>query len=59
MSSSGSPAHFVQMSYQGIIETDVKNRVCKFKVTKPDVDYQAKLAEFAKTNTLLVGYEIQ
>ena len=41
------------------IETDVKNRVCSFKLTKPGVDYQSELAEFAKTNTHLAGYEIQ
>jgi copper chaperone CopZ len=41
------------------IETDPGNRVCSFKLTKPDVDYQAKLADLAKTNTHLAGYEIQ
>ena len=41
------------------IETDPANAVCSFKVTKPDVDYQAKLAELAKTNSKLAGYEIQ
>ena len=41
------------------IETDTSNRICVFKLTKPDVDYQAKLAEFAETNKHLAGYEIQ
>jgi len=41
------------------IVTDVANRTCTFKVTKPDVDFEARLAEFAKTNEKLKGYEIQ
>ena len=41
------------------IVTDVDNRICTFKVTKPDVDYKASLAEFAKTNGKLKDYEIQ
>ena len=41
------------------IETDTANRICVFKVTEPDVDYQSKLAEFAETNKHLAGYEIQ
>jgi len=41
------------------IETDPANLVCSFKVTKPDVEYQSKLAEFAKTNEHLAEYEIQ
>jgi len=40
------------------IQTDPTNRTCSFKVTNPDVDYKEKLAEFAKTNTHLAGYEI-
>jgi copper chaperone CopZ len=40
------------------IETDIANRTCSFKLTKPGVDYKAKLAEFAKTNSKLAGYEI-
>ena len=32
--------------------------MCTFRV-KSDVDYQTKLAEFAKTNDKLAGYEIQ
>ena len=40
------------------IEADVPGRTCTFKV-KPDVDYKTKLAEFAKTNAELAGYEIQ
>jgi hypothetical protein len=40
------------------IETDIANRTCSFKLTKPDVDYKAKLAEFAKTNTHIAGYEL-
>ena len=41
------------------IETDIANRVCSFKLTKPDVDFKAKLVEFAKTNQHLAGYVIQ
>jgi hypothetical protein len=41
------------------IETDIANRVAKFKLTKADVDYQTLLAEFAKTNEHLSGYTIQ
>ena len=41
------------------IVTDVANRTCTFKVTKPDVDYKASLVEFAKTNDKLTDYEIQ
>jgi len=41
------------------IKTDPANLVCSFKVTKPDVDYKSKLAEFAKTNSHLAEYEIQ
>jgi hypothetical protein len=40
------------------IETDVPNRTCSFKLTNPDVDYKAKLKEFAQTNTHIAGYEI-
>ena len=49
------------MKIDGVIdiETDPINRVCSFKVTKPDVDYLAQLADFAKTNSHLAGYEIQ
>lgn len=42
-----------------VIETDTAKRICVFKVTEPDVDYQSKLAEFAETNKHLAGYEIQ
>lgn len=41
------------------IETDYKERICKFRLTKPDVDYQTKLAEFAETNEHLKDYTIQ
>jgi hypothetical protein len=41
------------------IETDTANRVASFTLTKPDVDYKAKLEEYAKTNTHLKDYEIQ
>ena len=40
------------------IQTDIPGRSCRFKV-KPDVDYQAKLDEFAKSNDKLAGFEIQ
>jgi hypothetical protein len=41
------------------IQTDTSNRTCTFQVTDPDLDYQAKLAELAETNSHLAGYEIQ
>lgn len=41
------------------IQTDIDGRTCSFKLTKPDVDYKAKLEEFAKSNSHLAGYEIQ
>jgi hypothetical protein len=41
------------------IQTDIPNRTCSFKLTKPDVDYRTQLEEFAKTNSHLAGYEIQ
>jgi hypothetical protein len=41
------------------IVTDVANRTCTFKVPKSDVDYEASLAKFAKTNGKLKDYEIQ
>jgi hypothetical protein len=41
------------------IVTDVANRSCTFKVTKPGVDFESNLAEFAKTNAHLKDYEIQ
>jgi hypothetical protein len=41
------------------IETDVANRICTFKVTSSDIDYQSQLAELAKTNKELADYEIQ
>jgi copper chaperone CopZ len=41
------------------IETDPANHACRFKVTTPGVDIQAKLAELATTNVHLAGYEIQ
>ena len=41
------------------IQTNVPNRICSFKVAKPDVDYKSQLAEFAESNKHLAGYEIQ
>jgi hypothetical protein len=41
------------------IQTDPANRVCSFHVTKPELDYEAKLAELAQTNEHLAGYVIQ
>ena len=41
------------------IVTDVASQTCTFKVAKSDVDYEAKLAEFAKTNQHLKDYVIQ
>jgi hypothetical protein len=40
------------------IETDIQARKCSFRVD-PSVDYQTKLAEFAKTNTHLAGYTME
>jgi hypothetical protein len=40
------------------IETDIANRKCTFKLANPDVDYQAKLSEFAETNRHLADFEI-
>jgi hypothetical protein len=41
------------------IQTDISGRLCSFKVTDPGVDYESKLAEYAKTNDHLADYEIQ
>ncbi|MDP7302703.1 MAG: hypothetical protein QGG09_06355 [Pirellulaceae bacterium] len=41
------------------IETDIAGRLCSFKVTDPDVDYNSKLAEYAKSNEHLAEYTIQ
>ena len=41
------------------IQTDPAKRICSFRVTNPDVDYKAKLAELAQTNTHLADYTIQ
>ena len=41
------------------IQTDPVKRVCSFRLTKPNVDYQSQLAKFAETNEHLAGYEIQ
>ena len=40
------------------IETNVGERTCSFKVTKPDLDYQSQLSELAKTNSHLAEFEI-
>jgi hypothetical protein len=37
------------------INTDITARKCSFRVSE-GVDYQAKLAEYAQTNTHLAGY---
>jgi hypothetical protein len=41
------------------IETDTAKLECRFRVTKPTVDYESKLVELAKTNTHLADYKIQ
>ncbi|MBX3417927.1 MAG: hypothetical protein KF851_10015 [Pirellulaceae bacterium] len=41
------------------IKTDRATRTASFTLTKPDVDYKAKLEEFAKTNSKIKGFEIQ
>lgn len=40
------------------IKTDTAKQVCSFVVTKPDLDYKAKLDEFAKTNSHLEDYSV-
>ena len=41
------------------IETDIDARRCTFKVTDPNVDYEAELAKYAETNTHLADYTIE
>jgi copper chaperone CopZ len=41
------------------IKTDRETQTASFTLTNPDVDYKAKLEEFAKTNSKLKGFEIQ
>ena len=41
------------------IRTDIKNRICTFRLKDPSVDYESMLAEFAKTNHELSEYVIQ
>jgi hypothetical protein len=41
------------------IETDTNARTCTFKVTDPNVDYEAELAKYAETNTHLADYTIE
>lgn len=41
------------------VQTDIANRKCTFRLKDPGVEYEAKLAEFAKDNSHLAGYEIQ
>jgi len=41
------------------IQTDIVNRTCSFKVTKPSVDVQAQLNEYAKSNEHLAGFTIK
>ena len=41
------------------ITPDTKALTCSFKVPKSNTDYEAKLAEFAKTNDHLEGFKIQ
>jgi hypothetical protein len=40
------------------IQTDTGGRTCSFRLSNPDVDYESALAEFAKDNSHLAGYEI-
>jgi len=40
------------------IKTDTAKQVCSFVVTNPDLDYKAKLDEFAKTNSHLEDYSV-
>ncbi|MCO6454243.1 MAG: hypothetical protein J5I93_02905 [Pirellulaceae bacterium] len=41
------------------IQTNIAKTTCSFKLTSPDIDYQTKLEEFAKTNPHLAGFQIQ
>jgi hypothetical protein len=40
------------------IETNTGDRTCSFKVTNPDLDYEAKLSELAETNEHLAEFEM-
>ena len=40
------------------IQTDTSKQICTFRLTKPEVDYKAKLEEFAKTNSHIEDYTI-
>ncbi len=40
------------------IKTDTAKQLCSFVVTNPDLDYKAKLDEFAKTNSHLEDYSV-
>lgn len=40
------------------IQTDTDAKLCTFKLADPKVDIKAKLAEFAKTNTHIAGFEV-
>jgi len=40
------------------INTNTTDRTCSFKVTEPDLDYEAKLNELAETNEHLAEFEI-
>ncbi|GAB5401922.1 MAG: hypothetical protein Aurels2KO_01530 [Aureliella sp.] len=41
------------------IETDPGALVCSFKISDPDVDYEAELAKYAETNSHLADYTIE
>ncbi len=40
------------------LEFDVAKQTCSFKVTDPDLDFEARLAEFATTNSKIEGYKV-
>lgn len=41
------------------IETDIANRICKFKLAAGDLNLQDKLDELSKTNDHIAGFTIE
>lgn len=40
------------------IQTDTSKQLVTFRVTDPDLDYKARLEEFAKTNSHIEDYTV-
>jgi hypothetical protein len=40
------------------IETDVANRICRFRLNNDDLDIRAKLEELATTNQHIAGWSV-